>query len=139
MRVWTVHARRPAEAPPGVEHRRAAPRPAAAEPVLVREGFSWLAFLFSGLWFLAHGMWLVLALYLAGTLLLMALLPGSLAPWAALAVQLLVGFHARDLRRWTLARRGWRLTGVVVAADEDAAWARLLARRPELARAAATA
>jgi hypothetical protein len=140
MRVWTVHARRPAEAEAAeVEQRRTAPRPVVAEPVLVREGFSWLAFLFSGLWFLAHGMWLVLAIYIAGTLLLMALLPEAVAPWAALAVQILVGLHARDLRRWTLARCGWRLAGVVVALDEDAAWARLLAQRPDLARAAAAA
>ncbi len=126
MRVWTVH--NPPEAPP--ERGRRA-------PVLVREGsFAWLAFLFAGLWFLINRMWLVFVIYLALAVLLGVLLPDRIAPWVAFALQLLVGFHARDLRRWTLERRGWRLAGVVAAPDEDAAWARLFVERPDLGRAA---
>jgi hypothetical protein len=127
MRIWTVHA--PPEAPPERGQRA---------PVLTREGgFAWLAFLFAGLWFLVNRMWLVFVLYLALAVLLGVLLPDRIAPWAAFALQLLVGLSARDLRRWMLERRGWRLAGVVVARDEDAAWARLFAERPDLARAAA--
>ncbi|MBW8269645.1 DUF2628 domain-containing protein [Caldovatus aquaticus] len=145
MRVWTVHA------PPGTEPEPAAPDPAAGAaaggeparrpraPVLLREGFSWGAFLFAGPWLLWHRMWLVLALYLATAALIGALLPEGAAPYAALALHLLVGFHARDLRRWTLERHGWRLAAVVAARDEDAAWARLLRACPDLARAAALA
>ncbi|WP_337875138.1 DUF2628 domain-containing protein [Elioraea sp.] len=118
MRIWTVHVR------PG------------HETILVREGFAWLAFLFPVLWFLAHRMWLVVVLYLAGATILGAAmrdLPEALIALAGLAVQLLIGFHARDLRRWTLARRGWRLLGVVAArGGEDAALARLYAGRPDL-------
>jgi hypothetical protein len=128
MRVWTVHA--PPEAAP-------ARRPRA--PVLLREAFSWTAFLFGALWFLWHRMWLVLLIYLAVAALIAALLPERVAPYAAFALQLLVGFHARDLRRWTLERRGWRLAAIIAARDEDAAWARLLAERPDLVRAAARA
>jgi len=125
MRVWTVHV--PPEAPP--ERRGRA-------PVLLREaGFAWLAFLFAGLWFLLHRMWLVFVIYLALAVLIGVLLPERIAPWVGFALQLLVGFHARDLRRWTLERRGWRLAGVVAARDEDAAWARLAGARPDLARA----
>ncbi|GIX09335.1 DUF2628 domain-containing protein [Elioraea sp.] len=118
MRIWTVHVR------PG------------HETILVREGFAWLAFLFPVLWFLAHRMWLVVVLYLAGATILGAAmrdLPEALIALAGLAVQLLIGFHARDLRRWTLARRGWRLLGVVAArGGEDAALVRLYAGRPDL-------
>jgi hypothetical protein len=118
MRVWTVHVR------------------PDRETILVREGFAVLAFLFPVLWFLANRMWLVLALYLAlGAILGAAAraLPEPVVAAAALAAQLLVGFHARDLRRWTLERRGWRMLGVVVArGGEDAALARLYAARPDL-------
>lgn len=118
MRVWTVHLRQ------------------GHETILVREGFAWLAFLFPAVWFLFNRMWLVLVLYLAGAAMLGAAmrdLPDELIGLAGLAVQLLIGFHAPDLRRWTLARRGWRLLGVVAAAGgEDAALARLYTARPDL-------
>lgn len=118
MRVWTVHLRQ------------------GHETVLVREGFALLAFLFPALWFLFNRMWLVLVLYLASAAILGAALrdlPEELIGAAGLAAQLLIGFHARDLRRWTLARRGWRMLGVVAAeGGEDAALARLYGARADL-------
>jgi hypothetical protein len=118
MRVWTVHSR------PG------------HETILVREGFATLAFLFPVPWFLVNRMWLVLVLYLAlGAMFGAATraLPEAVIAVAALAAQLMVGFHARDLRRWTLERRGWRMLGVVAAkGGEDEALARLYAARPDL-------
>ena len=105
-------------------------------PMLVREGFSFLAFLFSAPWFLVNRMWLVLVLYLAcvsivGTLT--AGLPREVTFPIMLAGQILIGFHARDLLRWTLRRRGWKTLGIVAAqGGEDAALARLYAARPEL-------
>jgi hypothetical protein len=146
MRTWTVHAR-PEDIPPedarpeGAGAAGAAPRLRA--PVLVPEGFAWGAFFFAGLWFLWHRMWLVLLLYLVLVVVLVAalalLVPPPAAPYAGLALQLLAGLHARDLLRWTLARRGWRLIHIVVAPDGDLALARLLAHRPELVRMAAAA
>ncbi|QXM26096.1 DUF2628 domain-containing protein [Elioraea tepida] len=118
MTIWTVHAR------------------GAGEPVLVREGFSPWAFLFAAPWFALKRMWLVLVLYLAGSAILgvaLAPLPEALAGACAVAVQLLIGWHARDLERWTLARKGFRMIGVVAArGGEDEAYARLYAARPEL-------
>lgn len=145
MHIWTVHAPPEAEpdAAPGVTPAEAMPGATPARPsrspVLLREAFSWAAFLFAPLWFLWHRMWLVLVIYLAVTVLIAMLLPEQAALYAAFALQLLVGFHARDLRRWTLERRGWRLAAIVAAPDEDAAWGRLLAQRPGLARTAALA
>ncbi|WP_439580379.1 DUF2628 domain-containing protein [Elioraea sp.] len=118
MRVWTVHVRQ------------------GHDTILVREGFAVLAFLFPMLWFLVNRMWLVLLLYVAlGAMLGAATqaLPEAVIAAGALTVQLLVGFHARDLRRWTLQRRGWRLLGVVAAkGGEDEALARLYGGRPDL-------
>ena len=119
MRVFTVHA-------------RAGDRPRTR---LVREGFSLWAFLFGPLWLLWRGLWLALLGYglaAAG----IALLPQAWGGWAALALQLLLGLHARDLERWTLRRRGFVTEGVVAARDADEALLRLLRARPALARGA---
>jgi len=85
--------------------------------VLVREGFCWPAFAFNFLWLLWHRLWLVLLAYVALALVLSAAVEWlNLAPAAAfvssLTLQLLLGFEANDLRRWTLARRGYRTVGI---------------------------
>ena len=114
MRAWTVH----------LAPDTGKPRP----PLLLREGFSILAFVFGAFWLLAHRCWI------AGlvALLLSVALGWLVGPWASLGLNLLLGFHGRDLRRWTLERRGWRLAHVVLGEDEDAALARLLGREPSL-------
>ena len=57
-----------------------------AEPVLVREGFSWGALVFGPLWLAAHRAWLLAALALAGYVLIAALIPprrpAASWPWA---------------------------------------------------------
>jgi hypothetical protein len=119
MRVFTVHARM------GEKPRT----------YLVREGFSVWAFLFGPLWLLARRLWLALLGYLLVGAAISAL-PDPWEGWAVLALQLLLGFHARDLERWTLGRRGFVSGGVVVGNDEDDALLRLIRARPELARGA---
>ncbi|WP_458094956.1 DUF2628 domain-containing protein [Roseomonas sp. WA12] len=117
MRVFTIHAR---------DGERPRTR-------LVPEGGSFLAFLFGPLWLLWRGLWLVLLGYLllAG---LIAVLPDPWEGVAALALQVLLGFHARDLERWTLRRRGYAVAGVVAAGDEEEALLRAVRARPGLAR-----
>ena len=84
----------------------------------VRDGFSWFALLAPALWLIWHRMWLDLAgfLALAGVLggFAEAIAPGSsLAVWPLAALNLLIAFEAANLRRWTLARRGYREVAVV--------------------------
>ena len=127
MRVWTVHT--PPEAQglaraAGVEAR-------LRLPVLVPEGFSWPAFLFGLPWLLWHRLWLATVIYLAGMAVLAAVLPLAGLPPAAvavalLAVQLLLGFHAQDIRRAGLARRRFAAAHVVAERDADRALARVL-------------
>ncbi|RAI57727.1 DUF2628 domain-containing protein [Roseicella frigidaeris] len=132
MRIWTVHLPRSA--------RSAARVPDAAlprEPILVREGFSWGAFLFGPLWLLRHRLWLEAAAWIGLALLLAILVP---APWrlpVLLALQFLLGAEAQDLRRAALGRRGWRAAHVVAAPAEELALARLFEARPELLRSLA--
>jgi NhaP-type Na+/H+ or K+/H+ antiporter len=111
MRLYTVHIRRNSEAP---DH----------QAILVREGFSWGAFLFTVLWALWRRMWLGAFLILLGALLI-----DSLAQLANLdelsetvlffAYALYIGFAGNDWRRRNLARRGFDEVAVVGARGID--------------------
>ena len=119
MRVWSVHTR------------------ADAAAVLVREGFSWGALFFGPIWLFAHRAWVAGVLVLVAWVVL-ALLPGPLSPTLMLLLAWATGVFGTDLRRWSLARRGFTLVHVIAARNADAAFARLMAARPDLAAEAAS-
>jgi hypothetical protein len=118
MKVWTVHLR------PGTA------------PVLVPEGFSVLAALFAPLWLFFHGARIAAALALFAEVVLIAATSGPLRIVLAVFVVWLFGLIGQDLRRWSLGLRGFVLSHVVAAANDDAAVARLFDQRPELLREA---
>jgi hypothetical protein len=97
------------------------------------EGFRWGAFLFGPLWLARHRAWIPAALA-AAALIAILILPGGVGSAVLLAaLALILGLTGNDLRRWSLERRGYVLSDVVAARDEDAALARFLAERPEQA------
>lgn len=100
-------------------------------PVLVREGWSWGAFLFGPFWLLAHRAWVPGA----AAFVLFALACGVRGAAGPLLGVLAVaaGVFGRDLLRWSLERRGYHLAHVIAARNVEAALARLLAARPDLA------
>ncbi len=114
MRLYTAHLR------------------AGRPPRLVREGFSLDALILGPLWLVATGAWIPAAIDCALWVGL-GLLPHRVLLWAGLAV--LQGLLGHDLQRWSLERRGWLLAHVVAGHDSDAAFARLLAAREDLATA----
>ena len=101
-------------------------------PVLVRESWSWGAFLFGPLWLLAQRAWIAAIIDAALLVLCAALLPDRAQGPAVLALALLLGLLGRDLVRWSLARRGYTLEHVLAARDEEAALGRLLTARADL-------
>jgi hypothetical protein len=117
VRVWTVHV-----APLGLRTRT---------PELIPERFSLAAALLGPLWLLTHRAWIPGLLSLAVLVLLAVWVGGSWWP-AWLVYAWASGLFGNDLRRWSLARGGFVLTNVVAARDADAAFARLLAGRPDL-------
>jgi hypothetical protein len=103
-------------------------------PVLVREGFSWGALLFGPIWLFSHHAWIPGVLtFCAAVLALLA--PEPFPPVLLAGLAWLTGVFGTDMLRWSLARRGFVLVHVVAAASEDAAFARLMAARPDLAAA----
>jgi hypothetical protein len=89
----------------------------AAGLKFVRDGFSLMAALLGPVWMVAHGLWLVLLVYLLIAIAVGAAgVAGLGAGWAFVlvgALNLIVGFEWSSLRRWTLERRGWRTVGTV--------------------------
>lgn len=112
MAIYTVHSK----GDPG------------RDAIFVRDGFSIPAFAFTAFWALWHRMWVT-----AGLLGLLLIGISALGTWSGLdepslglinlAVSVLFGFEASDLRRKSLAQRGYRDAGL--AAGETAEEAEL--------------
>ena len=117
MKVWTAHLH------------------PARPPVLVHEGWSWGAAVFGPFWLLANRAWVPGMIMLAVVVILNLLVTQGLRGLLILGFFLLLGLLGRDMLRWSLARRGYALAHVVAARDGDAAFARLLDARPDLAAA----
>lgn len=105
-------------------------KPEIAEPServeLVPEGFAFWAFLFGALWLIAKRMWLVLAGYVALSVLLQLAVEAFGARPAThllveLALQFALGVFAHDLEGWRLCRQGYRFTGVLTGHSAIAA------------------
>jgi len=89
--------------------------------IVLRDGFSFAAFLLTVFWFLWHRMWLeglaALVIALAATALgTFAGLP-LLGTVFSLLISLFIGLEARNLHVQSLRRRGWRLVCVLDAAN----------------------
>ena len=130
MTPYTLHL--PNDAPVGEPE-------ALDRAVLVRDTFSWGAFIFTALWFFWHRLWLAGIGVLAGLFLVQAVLQALGAhPTAVFLTQvllsLLIGLEASSLRRWTLHRRGRPVVDTVMAGNveeaETKAFRRWLDRRP---------
>ncbi len=96
---------------------------ARAEAILfVKEGFAWLALFFSLLWLIYHRMWIVLTGFVASIVLLAAGvvytgLEDDAAIISTIALSAVFALQANDLRRWSLARRGYQLVELVNGRD----------------------
>jgi hypothetical protein len=104
-----------------------------AEPVLVKEGFSWGALFFGPLWLAAHRAWTAAAISLAAVVLITVLAPEPGRTILAAGVALILGLIGNDLRCWALENRGYLLVHVLAAGSSDDAFTRLLTYRPDLA------
>ncbi|MBZ0218662.1 MAG: DUF2628 domain-containing protein [Fimbriimonadaceae bacterium] len=90
----------------------------------VADKFSWPALFFNIVWLIWHRMWWALA----GFIIIVAVVPplaillgihDTAFSWIALAALLLFANEAVSLRRWSLARRGYRLAAIISARDEE--------------------
>jgi hypothetical protein len=115
VRFWTAHIRD------------------GAEPILVREGFSWGALVFGPFWLLAHQAWVPALLSFAAAILFL-MLPGTASVVLSLGLAVFLGVTGHDLCRWSVEHRGYLLVHVLAGRTEAEAFGRLLHARPDLAR-----
>ena len=94
--------------------------PGSEEPIALKEGFSWPAFLFGPLWLAWHRAWIEAAIA-GGLWLLTLVLPTLPSTLAQLALFWLIGLEGNGLRRRSLMRRGCREKTVVAAHDAEEA------------------
>lgn len=93
--------------------------------VLVRDGWSWGAFLFGPFWLMAHRHWLTGFFALIGLALIVAAIVTLPVPSGAMAalwllVAWLFGLEGSSLRRFALRRGGYTEAGVVVGTAGEA-------------------
>jgi hypothetical protein len=89
-------------------------------PLVVKEGFSWLAFLFGPLWLAWHRLWAEAAIA-GGLWLLSFALPPLPSSLAQLALFWLIGLEGNGLRRAALLRKGCYEKAIVPAHDAEEA------------------
>jgi hypothetical protein len=111
-------------------HNRPAAR--ADDAIFVKDGFAWAALVFTLLWTLWHRMWIVAAIVFSTTAAVAAFaswlgLGDAPVNLASLAVGLILGFEGNDLRRWSLARRGYGEIAMAAGRDLDEAELRFFA------------
>ena len=126
MRVYTVHLRRH-----GLDAER--------DLVLVKEGFSWPAFVAGALWALWHRLWLfaLLLAVAAGAINGIAYLTGAdsfAGGVLSFALAVAAGWIGNDMRRRVLEKKGFAFVGVVTARNDDDAVRRFLDGDPIAAR-----
>ena len=108
----------------------------ASRPVvLVAERFSLGALLLGPLWLLFQAAWIPAVLLGCAWVAAMVLSPAAMLGPVAVGLALFAGLTGPDMLRWALARRGWRLSQVVVAGSAELALGRLLRFRPGLGAA----
>jgi hypothetical protein len=121
MAIYTVHA------PARVNAPEADPMALA----FVKEGFNWPALFFPAIWLLVRRMWLVFVLYVAAAVILgVATQAAARFVIGAISVgfAFLFALEANSLRRWTLARGGWRMIGVAEGRNQLEAERRFYSR-----------
>lgn len=92
--------------------------------LFVGDGFSWRTALFSPFYFIVAGQWLAFAVYAAAAVIASLLLQaiGAGNQWMAvilLVLNVIAGFEATALKRWSLGRRGWQEVGTVSGRGEE--------------------
>ncbi|MEJ0049820.1 MAG: DUF2628 domain-containing protein [Methylovirgula sp.] len=89
---------------------------ALPDAVFVREGFSHAAFFLGPFWLAWNRLWIALvawfAIYFLLTIEAPKVLSGGSIFWIGLLLEFLLGLEGNSLRRWELARRGFRLTDI---------------------------
>jgi hypothetical protein len=125
MPVYTVHLpTRGGRETSGFANEPAS-RPSAEAALVnaqfVPERFSRAAFFLGPIWLAWHRLWLELLLWIVvfSLLAMQHVIAAGASFWIGVLLEILLGLEANNLRRWKLARRGYRLVDVAAGATRD--------------------
>ena len=119
MRVYTVYE----------------PSDIGSNIVAIKEGFNWVAFIFSMPWALFNRLWLwlfgiVIANVFIGWVLIILGGDSIVQAIAFLGLALIIGWTANDIKGHNLAKRGFKGTVVLLANTKEIAVSRYVATTP---------
>lgn len=111
-------------APPELPDVGPDPEWQAEQMVFVKDGFSFAALLFPFIWLIWHRMWLPLLGYLAYLIVISTVefsFGQTVSAVIVVAVAILFALEANNLRRWSLAAKGWTTIGEAVGRNREEA------------------
>ena len=91
------------------------------KPLLIKQGFSFLAIIFNYLWALYHKMWLIALITISINIIIKNIEISHIAYSANIAILLLLGWFAPDLREYYAERKGFKLSDIILASSEEEA------------------
>jgi hypothetical protein len=100
---------------------------------IVKEGFSWPAFLFTALWALWCRLWIAAAIFIFAQcsifLTFLVVRPDPLSQGIlSIGLAVIFGCIGNDLRQRRLTEEGFKLCGIVKGKSEDHSYSQFLAR-----------
>lgn len=96
--------------------------------VVIEEGFSWTAAILSVFWSLYHKMWLPVIIAVVINIIVTIINIEELTLISKLAVMLIFGFFASDIRENHLKRNNYKLEDIVIANSKIEAELKFLTR-----------
>ncbi|MDG1436420.1 MAG: DUF2628 domain-containing protein [Rickettsiaceae bacterium] len=90
-------------------------------PLLIKQGFSFMAGIFNYLWALYHRMWFLALTTLAINLMISNFASSHLAYSINIVILLLFGFFSTELREYHAMQNGLELSDVILAQNEEEA------------------
>lgn len=99
-----------------------------SNPILIKQGFSFIAGVFNFAWALYYRMWFVAFLTMGASFLISALSISNIAYSINIAILFLFGFFASEMREHHAKRKGLELSDIVLAHNEEEAEVRYYMR-----------
>jgi signal transduction histidine kinase len=97
-------------------------------PILIKQGFSFIAGFFNFAWAFYNRMWFIAFLTLGINALISAIDISSIAYSMNIAILFTFGFFASELREYYAKKNGFKLFDIILAHDEEEAEVKYYAR-----------
>lgn len=91
------------------------------EPILIKQGFSFIAGFFNFFWALYHKMWLIAIFLMIISFTIGTNSPSFIAYCVNLAILFIFGFFASEIREYYAIKSGYSLSDIILAPSEEEA------------------